>query len=93
MLSDNGAGAATPILQRAHSNPELRPSAAVESSRRAVSLPTLDSSGEMGSTVLQARNSSLVVEPPTPPTPVVEEPPNLRRSRRVSMRPERFSPY
>ena len=93
MLSDNGAGAATPILQRAHSNPELQPSAAVESSRRSVSLPTLDSSGEAENTLLQARSSSLVVEPPTPTTPVVAEPPKLRRSRRVSMRPERFSPY
>ena len=93
MLNDDGAVAATPIIQRAYSNPELQSSAAVGSSRRSISLPTLDSSGETENTVLQARSSSVVVEPSTPTTPVVAEPSKLRRSGRVSIRPERFSPY
>ena len=93
MLSDDGAVAATPIIQRALSNPELQSSAAMGSSRRSISLPILDSSGEIENTVLQARSSSLVVEPPTPTTPEAVVSPKLRRSGRVSMRPERFSPY
>ena len=92
ILSD-GAVAATPIIQRTQSNPELQSSAGMGSSRRSISLPTLDSSGERDDTVLQARSSSLVVEPPTPTTPEAVVSPKLRRSGRVSMRPDRFSPY
>ena len=95
MLSDDGAAAATPIIQRARSTSELQSSAGMGSSRRSISLPTLSSSGDVEDTVLQARSTSVpggVVEESNPVTPAVVSP-KLRRSGRVTMRPDRFSPY